>query len=317
VFSSMEVIKAPALKPGDTIAITAPAGPPNPNYLDKGVRFLSSLGYKVVLGEHLLSRQGYLAGSDAQRIADFNAFIHNPAIKAIFCARGGYGSARIVSEIDYDALKQNPKIVIGYSDITTFLMAIRKKTGLITFHGPLLAGKNICKWSFANLFDQICGRIQSGYSWPESPDISCNTKWYGTENSLPGQSVILGGCLSILVTLAGTPYQPDDEHFLFIEDTWEAPYKIDRMLHHLYNSSWLKLCRGIILGDFTNCVQRSDDPEPTPTTQQILLETFRKMDIPVFSHISAGHGNYNLTIPLGVRITTRSNRIIQLESAVK
>lgn len=312
----MSIIKAPALRPGDTIAVIAPAGPPDPIRLDRGVRLFRDAGYRIRPGHTLSLRTGYLAGSDAERAGELNRCFRDPEIRCILCARGGYGSMRILDQIDYDAIQKYPKILVGYSDITALLMAIHRQTGLVTFHGPMPGAPDVSDWSFQQLIRQISGQYTPGTSWMQAPDSTEPAAWGVHEGPRPAARM-LGGCLSILATLSGTPWEPADDPFiLFLEDTGEAPYRIDRLLTHLTHTHWFRHCCGLALGDFIQCDQRADDPEPTPAVWDVIRERLEELSIPVLSGLPLGHGLHNTTIPLGIRARIDGNTLIQLERGV-
>lgn len=313
----MQVIKPPAIKSGDKIAIVSPAGPPVPDALEQGVRLLENHGYTVKTGNHVLSRNGYLAGSDEERAADLNQAIRDPDIRCIICSRGGYGVSRILSVIDYDRLLNNPKIVIGFSDITALLIAIYVKTGLVTFHGPMMTGISSSPWSFRHMLAQITGKYPLPFQWPLTPDPSPVTEFPGIAgNHFQGR--LVGGCLSILSTLSGTPWQPaTSDHIVFLEDVGEAPYRIDRLLTHLINSGWFQAAVGIIGGEFHNCTQRPGDHEPTLTAGDVFKERIKVTDLPLLYGIPFGHATHNLTLPIGVTAEIVSGSVHQLESAVE
>ena len=311
--SALIPLKASALKPGDTVAIVAPASPPDPVSLDSGVRFLQEAGYRVIFGRHLFDRQGYLAGSDSDRASDFNNMIQNPAVRAIFCARGGYGTARIARFIDYDSLRADPKIIVGFSDITLLLAAIWQNCKLITFHGPVMSDSTTSKWSLKQMLNQLTGNIDPVWPTPEfhQPLLTA------TPEQTPIVGRLFGGCLSILVTLPGTPWNPDSSSSIFfIEEIGEAPYRIDRMLTHLFNAGWFQNAQAVLAGSFKNCVQRSDDPEPTPDTETLVQSFLTSLGIPFISGLPFGHDSHNFTIPFGGLIEVGPQGIIQLESYV-
>jgi muramoyltetrapeptide carboxypeptidase len=302
----------PRLKTGQRVAVVAPAGPPDPDLLNWGVRFLSESGFKVEVGRHVLDRFGYLAGSDQARADDFNRALQDRDIRAIFCARGGYGAARIVNNLDYESVRSDPKIIVGYSDITTLLFAFWQRCRLTTFHGPLMGSQRISDWSYEQLLRQITGS-QSHMPWPSPPD----TDAIKLLRPGCGSGRLLGGCLSILTTLAGTVDVPDpDSSILFFEEICEAPYRIDRMLIHLRNAGFFTGLQGVICGQFIACTQRTDDDEPTLNIDEIIKDVFHERDIPILSGLPIGHGIHNLTIPIGCRITIEDNIIIQEEAGV-
>ena len=306
-----EILRPPGLKSGQTILIVAPAGPPDPDILDQGVRFFKEAGFRVRFGEHLFSRHGCFAGDDSQRISDFNQALNDPDVRCILCARGGYGTARILDQLDYDAVDRDPKIIIGYSDITALLAAFQTKTGLVTFHGPMPGTRSVMSsWSFRNLLNQIT-TPSIPFSWPAAPTFP---KIISLKPGI-SEGRVFGGCLSILTTLTGTRFLPDlTDTILFIEEVGEAPYMIDRSLTHLRNAGWFEQIKGILFGQFTACTPRGKDQEPSLSIDEIIEEIFRDYTIPIVMNIPAGHGTSTFTIPMGLSVRIENNHVIQLEA---
>ncbi|MBN1551302.1 LD-carboxypeptidase, partial [bacterium] len=248
-----------------------------------------------------------------ERLSDVNNALANPDIRALFCARGGYGSARIVDAIDYDSLSTNPKIIVGYSDITTLLIAITKKTGLITFHGPLIGSQKVSTWSYQMMLRQLTSS-EKAFIWPSPPDGFPPPQII---RSGSGSGPLVGGCLSILSTLSGTVNQPDTSgSVLFMEEVAEAPYRVDRLLSHLHHSGWFNNPSGILIGAFERCIQRDEDQEPSLSISEILQDRFSEKSFPVLSGLPIGHGRHNITIPVGIECMIEESQIIQLHSGI-
>jgi muramoyltetrapeptide carboxypeptidase len=287
-------IKPPRLKKNDEIGIIAPAGPVKESEIRPGIELLESFGYKVISAPHLYHSEGYLAGDDNTRLEDLHSMFHNGRIRAIFCARGGYGTLRLLEKINFDLIGMNPKIIIGYSDITTLLLAIYKKTGLITFHGPVV--RELSKNKNQNLesvFDLV------------SSDQPLNVNLTEGIALVPGKAkgILLGGNLSLICHLIGTPFMPSMKGcILFIEEKGEPLYRIDRMLTHLRLSGFLEGLRGLIAGEFEGCGDVS-------SINQLLLDTVSDLDIPVVSGLPVGHGLENIMIPLGLQATLDTGRM--------
>lgn len=297
-------IKPWALETGQQIGIIAPAGPVDPEKLRPGLEILSNLGFKPVLGPHLFKKTGYLAGDDSSRLKDFHEMIKNENIKAVFCARGGYGSSRLLNRIDYDLIGRHPKIILGFSDITALLLSIWGKTGLITFHGPLATGldKGLGN-NITALMNLIGGRN----------DISIDLKPAGVYCSGQTEGFLIGGNLSLMVHLIGTPYLPSlDGGILFLEDKGEAPYRLDRMLTHLGLSGRIKNIKGLMLGNFLDCGTGEE-------LRQVMDNCLSSMDIPIVHGCPFGHGDKNVTLPLGARVKLDTGKMILkvLESPVR
>lgn len=285
---------------GDTIGIIAPAGPPNIEQVKKGMLFFEQLGLKVKLGEHIDKRYGYLAGTDEERLADFHAMIKDPAIKGIIFAAGGYGTGRIVSAIDYELIKKNPKIIWGYSDITYLHIAIQQQAGLVTFHGPMVS-TDVSKENFddlsAELFNQLFEPTLLHYSEDISPLTIINAGEYQKASGL-----LTGGNLSLITSTIGTPYEIDtDERLLFIEDVDEPPYKVDGMLNQLEQSGKLANVAGIVIGDFARAEPKAG--RPSLTLIEVFRNFFTKLSCPVVMGFQMGHCLPNFSFPLGVQAT--------------
>jgi len=278
------ILKPPRLKPGDSIAIIAPAGPVEPSELHPVMERLRMMGFNLLPAPHLYERKEYLAGEDIFRLEDLHSAFSNKETKAIFCARGGYGTLRILPKIRFSSIRKNPKILVGYSDITSLLLSVHKKTGLVTFHGPMIRDSQ--KNGGANL-DALIHLLSSDQ--PFSFDLENGRVL--RQGSAVGN--VIGGNLSLICHLAGTKYMPDAKGaILFIEDTGEAVYRIDRMLTHLKLCGFLKGLRGIISGRFEDC------GEPA-MIDSVLLDAVSEYHYPVVAGVPIGHGEKNLPLPVG------------------
>lgn len=312
----MGIIKPKRLKHGDTIGIISPASSPDDlSKINRGVEYLEKLGYRVEVGKNVGSQTGYLAGSDAQRLADLHEMFKNKKIKAIFSIRGGYGSGRLLDKIDYKLVRSNPKIFVGYSDINALQLAFFTKTGLITFAGPMVAvdfHNEVSAFTEEVFWQTITsnkklGKIQN----PRKEKFYVLNKGRATGR-------ILGGNLSLLNSLLGTEYLPKmNGAILLLEDIHEAPYRIDRMLNQLRLSKILKQINGVILGHFVDCYE----PDPTKQTfslNEVIIEYFQSMKIPVIYNVKHGHIKDNITIPYGIKcvLNTTHSFIEITENAV-
>ena len=292
----------PKLRRGATIGIVAPASPPRiARHLEDGIELLKSRGYQIRRGASLDQRDGYLSGSDETRAADINAMFADASVDAIICSRGGYGSGRILSRIDYEGIRKHPKIFVGYSDITALMMAIQRATGMITFAGPMVApdfGQGMDAFSDEALFAMIT-RIRARRRLPIVP---------GEIHALrPGNAVgrLLGGNMAVLVTLLGTPHEPEwNGSILFLEDVGENIYKIDRMFSHLKNAGVLTRISGLLLGSFTSIPADA----PNRELHDVVSEYSLPLDIPVLSGIPFGHQARKLTLPMGATIGMNAAR---------
>lgn len=288
-------MKPTALQIGDQIGVVAPASAANSARLKKAVTLLMMMGYDVKIGESAKQKYGYLAGSDEIRAKDLNDMFADPQVKAIFCLRGGYGSARILPLLDYESIKQNPKIVVGYSDITALHLALHQKAGLITFHGPVLTEltESFHPLTGLHLFAQ-CAIPQPMGTYPTPKEAYTLTA--GTV-----QGELIGGNLSLLTASLGTPYEVDTmDKILFIEEIGEEPYRIDRMLTQLLQAGKLQTAQGIVLTSFTDCDPAL--PEKSLSLSTVFQDRVGFLGIPAYFGLKAGHTSPNLTVPIGGRV---------------
>lgn len=300
----MRIIKPKRLTKKDVIGIISPASSPDDSTLiEKGITYLEKLGYKVKVGNHVGKYNGYLAGSDEERVNDFHQMFRDKQVKTIICVRGGYGAVRLLDKIDYKIVRNNPKIFVGYSEITALQMAIFNKTGLITFAGPMLTSdfaNEISSFTEENFWCNITSNKKIGklkHPYTKLPAI--------TRGSTSGR--IVGGNLAVLTSLIGTNYFPDlRKKILLLEDVQEKPYKIDRYLNQLRLNKAFKLISGIILGRFVDCYEH--DPEKrTLTLGEIIDSYFHKLDIPIIYTFPHGHIKDKITIPIGINVKVNAN----------
>jgi len=228
----MKIIKPAKLKTGDVVGIIAPASAPvDPTKLENGIRYIESNGYRIELGKNVNKIEGYLAGTDQERADDLNSMFKNKYVKAIFCLRGGYGASRILDKINYKLIRANPKILVGYSEITALQMAIMQKAGLVTFAGPMVAtdfGNGITSYTEEFFWRIISSNKKIGrLKYPDNEKLVSITRGGSSGR-------IIGGNLSVLAALIGTEYFPDlKSRILMIEEVDELPYKVDRFLNQL------------------------------------------------------------------------------------
>jgi muramoyltetrapeptide carboxypeptidase len=291
------VIRPRHLSPNATIGIVSPASPQRePARLTRGIHYLESLGYRVKLGRNALkSHGGYLAGKDEERVADLHEMFTDSSVSAIFCARGGYGSSRLLSLIDFQIIKENPKIFVGFSDVTALQLAILRKTGLVTFTGALPSV------DMADEFDNY----SEEWFWR----ALTSTKPLGNiiqEQALStvkaGTAIgpLIAGNLSVLVSLIGTPYLPSLEAcVLAIEDVDEHTYRIDRMLTHLLNAGHLTEVSALLTGSWSQAnTQRS--ATPNRDVGEVIHEISEFVRGPVLANLMYGHEPQKLTLPVGI-----------------
>ena len=313
----MRIIKPSRLKRGDVIGLVSPASTPNDmQKLDNGIRYLEKNGYRVKLGENVGKSNGYLAGSDQERANDINTMFKDKSVKAIFCIRGGYGASRILDKLDYKIIKNNPKIFVGYSDITALQMAFLQKTGLITFAGPMVATD----------FSSEISHYTEEYFW----EIITSKKKLGRieqsdKSKMPGISKgnaygrIIGGNISVLSALIGTEYFPDlKNRILIFEDIDEPPYKIDRILNQFRLLKVFKLLNGIVLGRFVDCFEH-DTSKKTLTLGEVMEFYLKDLNIPVLYSFPHGHIKDMITVPYGINIKMNATKgfVEFTDSAVK
>ncbi len=312
----MKSLKPPRLRKGDLIGIVSPASPPSSQEkIDKGVLYLERLGYRVRIGRHVMAQHGYLAGTDELRAEDLNSMFRDPEVKAIFAIRGGYGTPRLLQMVDYSAVRRNPKILVGYSDLTALQLALYKKTGLITFSGPMVG---VEMWSAIDPFTEehfwrvitSSSRVGDLRNPQEEP-----TSVYNRGRS---SGVLIGGNMSLLMSLLATPYLPSLRRtLLLLEDVDEAPHRVDRMFAQLHHAGITKNISGLVLGRFTDCVP-SDPSTPHLTIEEVLADAIRRFDCPVVSNFQYGHLAKKLTVPLGLKavLDSRSGVLKIVEGAV-
>lgn len=314
----MKLIKPKRLKPGDTIGIVAPASPPaEEQAIDRCKEAIERLGYKVVISPNVRKRLGFLAGTDEERVADLEFAFANPEIDAIFCLRGGWGSARLVRTLNLETIKNNPKIFVGFSDITMLHLVINKMVGLVTFHGPMCTS-HLVKDDLPAYTSDCFWRILS----EPAPFGSIIKEGQSTKTIVPGQveGPLIGGNLSIIVTTLGTPYEIDTKgKIVFIEDVDEKPYRIDRMLTHLLNAGKLYDAAGIVCGGFTNC-EPDKKTEWTQQVEDVIQDRLAPLGIPLAIGFPFGHVDLTATLPVGVPARLVANKeqadLIILASAV-
>ncbi len=281
------------MRPGDRVALVAPASPLPDDEIANALENVRALGCTPVLGEHARARTGYLAGNDEQRAADFNAALYDPQIRAIFALRGGYGVMRILDLIDYDAVRNDPKIVLGYSDMTALLNAIAQRSGSIAFHGPMM---------HAPLSAQSRERILRALADPrpldavDLPDVI---------SSGSARGPLRGGNLSLIAHLCGTPFAIESAGgIVFIEDVGESAYRIDRMLTQLRLAGWFSCAAAVLAGD----VEHLD----------VVRERLATLSAPAYAGLAFGHIDEQLILPIGVNVEIdgASARMRFVESAV-
>lgn len=295
-----------------TIGIIAPASPKPRLEIDEKLSSFSDLGFKIKKGTHLYDSHGYLAGKDVDRAKDLNLMYSLKEIDAILCYRGGYGTMRIMSYIDYKLLNSNPKAFVGFSDLTILLNYIADRFKTITFHGPMASSD----FSEGYTRDSFLKTLTEGYK----PYAIVNPENYPLQSNCDFQAEgrLAGGNLSLIYASLGTPYEINfNNKVLFIEEVGEKPYAIDRMLTALLLSGKLKSCKGIILGQFTDC---DDSPEEgSMSFKEVLEDRLTCLNLPIIAGFCSGHSYPNLTLPIGakVRMDCKNKKIEVLEPVVR
>jgi muramoyltetrapeptide carboxypeptidase len=301
------LLHPPSLSSGDVIGIVAPAGAVDPAEFATGEALLQELGFKLIYSDGIFQRDMYFAGDARRRVDELHSIFRAPEVKAIICARGGYGTNHLLPHLDFDLIANNPKIFCGYSDVTTLTTVFLQKTGLVGFHGPMLA-KDFAKANGVHI-ESFLSAVSGTQPWSlgvtDSPALRPLRR--GTT-----EGRLYGGCLSLLVTSLGTPYEIQTEDtILFIEDLGEWPYRIDRMLMHLKYAGKLDGVSGIIFGEMKDC---GPPAGADYTLQQMITRVLEGMNIPIAFGLRSGHVSAgNITLPIGVRARLTVESTVQLD----
>ena len=314
-------MKPKILQPGDTIGVISPASPSyRKSEVTRGVETLKKWGYKVRLSKNLNKRKGFVAGTDEERAEDFNEMFGRKDVDAVFVTQGGYGSARMLKYLDFEIIRENPKIFIGFSDITSLHLAILKKTGLVTFHGP-----GVSRYNPEELSAYTQKYLFKALTHPEPMGIiplADDKKYVDTLYPGKAEGVLTGGNLTLVCATLGTPYEIDTEgKILFLEELETEPWIMDHMLTHLANAGKLQAAAGIVVGECLNCKPRQHNPGyyVDLSTEDILHEYLKPLKIPVIYGLPIGHTRDMATLPMGVkaRLNADNKQFTILESAVE
>jgi muramoyltetrapeptide carboxypeptidase len=309
---SRQLVKPPALRLGDTIGIVAPASNVKRADLEAGCAALQQAGYKTFYLDSILERDLYFAGTAARRLRELEEMLERDEVRAILCARGGYGANYLLQDFDWKQMADHPKIFIGYSDVTA-LLTYFVDSGVVTFHGPM-AAKDWAHAGGVNLESWIAALTQTA---PWDVPITAGVTALA-EGEAEGR--LYGGCLSILVASLGTSYEiKTDDTILFLEDIGAKPYQVDRMLMQLKLAGKLDKVRGVIFGEMIDCIQAANQDY---TLQQVIMRIVGELNIPVAYGLKSGHiTSNNITLPFGVRAKLQVEKenvgIKILESAVR
>lgn len=282
------------LNKGDTVGLVAPSSFISTERIDECVKAMENLGYKVKISDNLDAQYaGFMAGSGKVRGEWINKMFADPEVDAVFCIRGGDGSSRIMEYLDYKTIAENPKIFVGYSDITNLHLALNQNCGLVTFHGPMVSSNIVDSFddeSKESLYAAINADEKYVFKNPEGFDIEVLK-----EGEAEGE--LIGGNLSLLSASMGTPYEMDTKgKIVFIEEVCEPLSKIEKWGYHLRNAGKFKDCKGVILGQFTKVVNEDLESYDYVKCFEDILEG---LDIPVMYNVQVGHGNPNMTLPMG------------------
>lgn len=293
------LMKPKALKPGARIALPAPAS--EGDYAADIARcrtFIEAQGWTPVEMKNAQNRFGYLAGTDEERAEDLNEAFRDDSIDGIICIRGGYGSMRILPFLDWKMIRRNPKVLMGFSDITALLVGISQRAGMATFHGPnALSTPN--EYSDGWMRKAVAEAEPIG-AWSQPSPLPSDAYQLATLHGGKGEGRLVGGNLTLLAHLMGTPWEPDlEDAILFIEDVGEAPYRLDRMLSQMRLAGSFQKCRGVAVGQFTNCDEK--DPDSAWNVADVMRNRLADLGIPVVTGWAIGHVRPKLTLPLGCK----------------
>ena len=319
-FSQPALIKPPRLRFGDTIGLIAPGGYTTDPSIDKAVARIEQLGFRVRQGANLRAVHGNYGGTVEQRIADLHAMFVDPDIKAIWCIRGGSGCISLLSSLDYQLVRAHPKILLGYSDITALHLAIYKHAGLVTFHGPV-AASGVSDYSTEHLL-AVLMEPRPAYSIPmaaENARRALTEPHFAVRTVTPGfaNGILLGGNLSLVSALAGTPYACDfQDAILFLEEVNEEPYRIDRWMTQLDLALGFRKAAGVMIGICDNCAPQGENH--SLTLEQTLDVHLRPLTNAAVTGYSFGHIRNQFTLPMGIRarLDTERESVTLLEPAV-
>ncbi len=307
-----------ALKKGDLIGLVTPGSPITKEQLEGAIEKIEGMGFMTYHQESVLSEYGYLAGKDPERADELMHMFTNEEVKGIWCVRGGYGSIRILSRLDYEKIQLNPKVFIGYSDITALLTSIYEQTGLVTYHGPV-GISNFNKFSVKSLEEVVMDPGQKyRYPYKRDKDTVDNPEYDRyTIHGGEAEGLLIGGNISVLDSMIGSRFEPDFEHkIVYLEEIEEKTYRVDKMLFHLLEATNLKLAAGIAMGVMGGC---NINDEPRLTLRQAIHDLMEPLEMPISYGLSFGHIEQIITIPNGIRarLNADKNSLKLLEKTVE
>jgi muramoyltetrapeptide carboxypeptidase len=301
----------PRIRPGATVGVVAPASPLyNRGDIARAAAHLESLGFHLKLGQHVRDRRGYLAGDDAARAADFVDVWCDPEVDGVICLRGGYGSPRMVDLLDYERLAAQPKVFVGYSDITSLHLALARRANLVTFYGPMILTFARPAGELAYTSDAFVRAVTSVEPLgvvrrdPDDP-------WVETITSGSAEGVLAGGCLTLLAEAIGTADDFDwRDQVVFLEDVHEEPYRIDAKLTQLLRAAKFDGVAGIVVAEHADVAPRQFQPAfpSTLSLEDIIDDLLRPLGVPTIYGLPLGHGSHLATLPLGVRVRLNADK---------
>ncbi len=318
----MKLLKPERLNFGDTVGIVAPASaPPDPQAIDRAAAALEKFGFRPKLAKNVRARLGFLAGTDRERAEDLMTMFADKKVKAIICLRGGYGASRILDRLDYKIIRRNPKILSGYSDITSLHLALAKKVNLISIHAPMLNGAladpKVPAFTKKSFFRTVMEAIPAGSLRENYTEKTISVLRGGV-----AEGRLVGGNLSLICASLGTPFAPAfKDKILFFEDVSEKPYRLDRMLTQLWNAGVFSQVAGVAVGVNSQCDDDSENKtgEYRQSGAEVLQERLALVRVPVVTGLPFGHVDLNATIPVGVtaRLDAKRGDLIITEAAVR
>lgn len=313
-------VKPKALKKGDTIGLITPGSFIDDEGLEKAIENVKSLGFKVKLSKNIRKQRGYTAGTKEERVSDIHDMFSDSEVDGVWAARGGYGCTGLLPLIDFDLIKDNPKVFIGYSDITVLHLAFYKKTGLVSFHGPV-ASSTLSEYALKYLEGMITipEKPQKVYPCKVNDEKAKENVLFQPEvfNEGEAKGLLIGGNLSLIAAMVGTEWEMDlDDKLLFIEDIGEDPYRIDKMLIQLDQNKDINKAKGVLFGVFDDC--GIPDDEPSLTFSEMLKDNVKDLKIPCSYGFSFGHIRNQFTLPIGIKakMNAKERTLEFLEAAV-
>ena len=312
-------ILAKKLQKGDLIGLIAPGGNISEKLLKESEESLSELGFRTYHTENILAEEGYLAGTDQQRADDIMHMFSKKEVDAIICVRGGYGTVRTLDLLDYEVIKQNPKVLMGYSDMTALIAALYTKIGLVSFHGPV--GSSTFNKFTTKIFKKVVMKGKEKYKFPYEKEKGKeeNTEFdVYTINSGVAEGELVGGNLMMLITLIGTEYEPNFENkIVFIEEIGEKSYKVDRMITQLVMATNFSKAKGVVCGIFKNC-EKDEDEKHSFTLKEVMTKRLKPLNIPIYYGAPFGHVANKFTLPVGInaKLNADKHTLTLLEAAV-